>query len=44
MAFAAGVGVPTSCGRPREMALDAYRENDRDRCYWCKHTLFDVCE
>jgi uncharacterized protein len=26
------------------MAMDAYRENDRNRCYWCKHTLFDVCE
>ena len=37
------------CGRftqqrpTSEMALPQYRENDRNRCYWCKHTLFDAC-
>jgi uncharacterized protein len=27
----------------RELELDAYRQNDRMRCYWCKHTLFTTC-
>lgn len=27
----------------RELELDAYRQNDRMRCYWCKHTLFSTC-
>jgi uncharacterized protein len=43
-AFAAGIGVTHVVRQTSEMALDAYRENDRNRCYWCKHTLFDVCE
>ena len=43
-AFAAGIGVTHVVRPTSEMALDAYRENDRNRCYWCKHTLFDVCE
>lgn len=29
--------VPT-----RELEDDRYRRNDRDRCYFCKHTLFDT--
>lgn len=44
VAFAAGIGVAHVVRQTSEMALDAYRENDRNRCYWCKHTLFDVCE
>ena len=44
MAFAAGIGVAHVVRQTSEMALPAYRENDRNRCYWCKHTLFDVCE
>ena len=44
VAFAAGIGVAHVVRPTSEMALDAYRENDRNRCYWCKHTLFDVCE
>jgi uncharacterized protein len=43
-AFAAGIGVAHVVRQTSEMDLDAYRENDRNRCYWCKHTLFDVCE
>ncbi|MHB0968843.1 MAG: ATP-dependent sacrificial sulfur transferase LarE [Thermoanaerobaculia bacterium] len=27
----------------RELEIDAYRQNDRMRCYWCKHTLFSTC-
>jgi uncharacterized protein len=44
MAFAAGIGVAHVVRQTSEMALPEYRENDRNRCYWCKHTLFDVCE
>jgi uncharacterized protein len=44
VAFAAGIGVAHVVRQTGEMALPAYRENDRNRCYWCKHTLFDVCE
>jgi pyridinium-3,5-biscarboxylic acid mononucleotide sulfurtransferase len=44
VAFAAGIGVRHVVRQTSEMDLDAYRENDRNRCYWCKHTLFDVCE
>jgi uncharacterized protein len=44
VAFAAGIGVAHVVRQTSEMALSAYRENDRNRCYWCKHTLFDVCE
>jgi uncharacterized protein len=44
VAFAAGIGVAHVVRQTSEMALPAYRENDRNRCYWCKHTLFDVCE
>jgi pyridinium-3,5-biscarboxylic acid mononucleotide sulfurtransferase len=44
VAFAAGIGVVHVVRQTSEMALPAYRENDRNRCYWCKHTLFDVCE
>ena len=43
-AVAAAIGVTHVVRATSEMALDAYRENDRNRCYWCKHTLFDVCE
>lgn len=44
VALAAGIGVAHVVRLTSEMALPAYRENDRNRCYWCKHTLFDVCE
>jgi uncharacterized protein len=44
VALAAGIGVAHVVRPTSEMALDAYRENGRDRCYWCKSTLFDACE
>ena len=44
IAVAEDIGIRHVVRRTTEMALDAYRANDRDRCYWCKHTLFDVCE
>jgi len=43
-AVADGVGIRHLVRATTEMDLEAYRKNDRDRCYWCKHTLFDVCE
>ena len=43
-AFASDLGVHHVVRQTSEMALEAYAKNDRDRCYWCKHTLFDVCE
>lgn len=43
-ALAAGLGVTHIVRATSEMDLPAYRENDRNRCYFCKHTLFDVCE
>lgn len=43
-AFASDLGVAHVVRETSEMALPAYARNDRDRCYWCKHTLFDVCE
>lgn len=44
VAVAAAIGVVHVVRPTSEMALGSYRENGRDRCYWCKHTLFDVCE
>lgn len=44
VALAAAIGVRHVVRGTSEMELAAYRGNDRDRCYWCKHTLFDVCE
>ena len=44
LALASDIGVTHVVRQTSEMALDAYAKNDRDRCYWCKHTLFDVCE
>jgi uncharacterized protein len=41
---AASIGVTHVVRQTSEMDLDAYRENGRDRCYWCKRTLFDVCD
>ena len=43
-ALAGDVGIRHVVRATTEMALDAYRRNDRERCYWCKHTLFDACE
>ena len=43
IAVARAIGIAHEVRRTAEMDLDAYRRNDRDRCYWCKHTLFDVC-
>lgn len=40
---AAFIGVTHVVRQTSEMDKGAYRENGRDRCYWCKHTLFDVC-
>jgi uncharacterized protein len=44
VAVAEAIGVRHIVRPTSEMDLAAYRENDRNRCYWCKHTLFDVCE
>jgi uncharacterized protein len=44
VAVAEAIGVRHIVRATTEMDLAAYRENDRNRCYWCKHTLFDVCE
>jgi uncharacterized protein len=42
-AVLASAGVPHVVRATGEMDREAYRRNDRDRCYWCKDTLFDAC-
>lgn len=44
VALAQRLGVRHRVVETQELDLDAYRQNDRMRCYWCKHTLFTVCE
>ncbi len=40
--FAAALGVEHRIVRTGEMARREYVRNDRDRCFWCKKTLFEV--
>lgn len=42
--FARQLQVPHIIERTSELEQEAYRRNDRERCYWCKHTLFSRCE
>jgi uncharacterized protein len=44
VAVAEAIGVTHVIRQTAELAKDEYRRNARDRCYWCKHTLFDVGE
>ena len=41
-AFAAGLGVRHLTPATRELAVDGYRANAGDRCYFCKAELLDV--
>jgi uncharacterized protein len=43
-AFAAELGVRCETLVTGELELDAYRANDERRCYFCRHTLFEVME
>jgi pyridinium-3,5-biscarboxylic acid mononucleotide sulfurtransferase len=40
--FAAGLGVRHLTPRTQELAVDGYRDNSGDRCYFCKAELLDV--
>ncbi|HEY0593761.1 MAG TPA: ATP-dependent sacrificial sulfur transferase LarE [Thermoanaerobaculia bacterium] len=40
--FATTLGVEHRIVRTGEMAKPEYVRNERDRCFWCKQTLFDV--
>ncbi|HVR44977.1 MAG TPA: ATP-dependent sacrificial sulfur transferase LarE [Thermoanaerobaculia bacterium] len=42
--FAAALGAEHRVVRTDEISLPQYARNDRDRCFWCKHTLFEICE
>ena len=42
--FARELGVRHVVEQTSELELDDYRRNDVQRCYWCKHTLFTLCE
>jgi uncharacterized protein len=42
-AVARAIGIRHVVRATGEMGLEAYRRNDPDRCYWCKHTLFETC-
>lgn len=42
--FAAQLGVRQIVVKTHEVELDAYARNDANRCFWCKHTLFEKCE
>jgi uncharacterized protein len=39
-AFARALGVDLVCLRTDELALEGYRANAGQRCYFCRHTLF----
>lgn len=43
-AFAATLGVRLERLATDELALDGYRANDGQRCYFCRHTLFRAME
>lgn len=40
--FAARLGVEHRVVRTTEMSRPEYVRNERDRCFWCKQTLFEV--
>ena len=42
--FARRIGARHIVRETTELERDEYRQNDRNRCYWCKHTLFSECE
>ena len=42
--FARRIGARHIVRETTELERDEYRQNDRNRCYWCKHTLFGECE
>ena len=39
--FARSIGARHLIEKTSEMDLESYRRNDRNRCYWCKHSLFE---
>lgn len=41
--LAASMGVRHIVARTSEMERPEYVSNDRQRCYWCKTTLFETC-
>jgi uncharacterized protein len=41
---AARIGARHVVRTTDELGLEAYQRNDPNRCYWCKHTLFAVCQ
>lgn len=43
-AFALTLGARHIIEATGELELDDYRRNDRERCYWCKHSLFEMAE
>lgn len=44
MNVAKAIGVQHLIRSTTEVDRDEYKRNDANRCYWCKHTLFEVCE
>jgi pyridinium-3,5-biscarboxylic acid mononucleotide sulfurtransferase len=44
IAFAKTLGVRHIVAASEELERPEYARNDRDRCYFCKHTLFQICE
>lgn len=43
-AFASELGVRHIVAGSDELSRQSYIRNDRDRCYVCKQTLFEICE
>lgn len=43
-AFASALGVRHIVAASDELSRPSYIRNDRDRCYVCKQTLFEICE
>lgn len=41
---ASRMGVRHIVRQTTELERPEYQRNDANRCYWCKHTLFHVCE
>ncbi|MGH9456040.1 MAG: ATP-dependent sacrificial sulfur transferase LarE [Thermoanaerobaculia bacterium] len=42
--FAADLGVAHRVVATGELSRPEYARNDRDRCFWCKQTLFALCD
>lgn len=42
--FARKLGVRHIVAPSGELERPEYARNDRDRCYFCKHTLFQICQ